>query len=149
MVLVVKESYTKWECRRVMGLVEPTFRSFGEYLSFDVYGGKHRCAELDYVVFSPSYALAIANLTRAPSPHRAMRGAVFVLTVGKWCLTNAELSPTTLSVALYLRWEDCLAIGYVISEVEVFGRQLITSQCLAYFRNENHSASPSPISLLL
>jgi hypothetical protein len=148
MVFGVEELYTKWECRRVMGLVEPTFRSFGEYLSFDVYGGKRRCAELDYIVFSPSYALAIANLTRVPSSYRAMRGAVFVLTVGRWCLSNAELSPTTFSVALYLRWEDCLAIGYIISEAEVFNRQLIASQYLAYFRNGNHSASPLPISLL-
>jgi hypothetical protein len=148
MVIVVEELYTKWECRRVMGLVEPTFRSFGEYLSFDVYGGKRRCAELDYIVFSPSHALVIANLTRAPSPRWAMNGAIFVLTLSKWCLSNAELSPTTFSVALYLRWEDCLAIGYIISEAEVFNRQLITSQYLAYFRNGNHSASPSPISLL-
>ena len=148
MVIVVEELYTKWECRRVMGLVEPTFRSFGEYLSFDVYGGKRRCAELDYIVFSPSHALAIANLMRAPNPRRAMNGAIFVLTLSKWCLSNAELSPTTFGVALYLRWEDCLAIGYIISEANVFNRQLYTRQYLAYFRNGNHSASPPPISLL-
>jgi hypothetical protein len=148
MVIVVEELYTKWECRRVMGLVEPTFRGFGEYLSFDMYGGKRRCAELDYIVFSPSYALAIVNLTRAPSPRWAMNGAIFVLTVGRWCLSNAELSPTTFSASLYLRWEDCLAIGYIISEAEVFNRQLIASQYLAYFRNGNYSASPLSISLL-
>jgi len=51
-------------------------------------------------------------------------------------------------VALYLRWEDCLAIGYIISEANVFNRQLYTRQYLAYFRNGNHSASPPPISLL-
>jgi hypothetical protein len=150
MVFVVEELYTKWECRRVMGLVEPDFGSSGEYLSFDVYGGKRRCAELVYRVFSPSHALAIANLTRAPNPRWLIRGTVFILTVGRWCMNNAELSPAGITAGLYLRlrWEDCLAIGYIISEAEVSNRQLIASQYLAYFRNGNHSASPLPISLL-
>jgi len=148
MVFVVEEVYAKWECRRVMGLVEPNFGSSGGYLSFDVLGGKRRCAELDYIVFSPSHALAIANLTRSPSPRWLIRGTVFILTVGRWCMNNAELSPAGITAGLYLRWEDCLAFGYIISEVEVFGRQLDTRQYLAYFRNGNHSASPLPISLL-